>query len=78
MELFWIFPLFCLIFMIGMMFMMFRMFRHGCMAHGSRAGRGDEPETARQVIDRRYASGRIGRNEYEALKRDLKIIGETK
>ncbi len=75
MELFWIFPLLCLIFMIGMMFMMFR---HGCMAHGSRAGRGDETETARQVIDRRYASGRIGRNEYEALKRDLQTTGETK
>ena len=75
MDLFWFFPLLCLIFMIGMMFMMFR--HGGCMSmlHGPRAGRGEERETPRQILDRRLASGEIARDQYEALKRALQASG---
>ena len=75
MDLFWFFPLFCLIFMIGMMFMMFRM--GGCMLmnHGPRTGGGDERETPRQILDRRFASGEIAKDQYETLKRALQTSG---
>lgn len=77
MDLFWFFPLFCLIFMIGMMFMMFRM--AGCMSmhRGPRAGRGEERETPRQILDRRFASGEIASDQYETLKRALQAPGGT-
>lgn len=78
MDLFWLFPLLCGIFMIGMMFMMFR---HGmCMSmhRGPGTGRSDERETARRILDHRYASGQIGKDEYETLKRTLNVTGETK
>jgi len=76
MDLFWFFPLLCLIFMIGMMFMMFR---HGCMSmfRGPRGGHGGERETPRQILDRRFASGEIARDQYEALKRALQSSGGT-
>jgi putative membrane protein len=78
MDLFWLFPLLCGIFMIGMMFMMFR---HGmCMSmhYGPGTGRGDERETVRQILDRRFASGEIAREQYETLKRALQTSGEMK
>lgn len=75
MDLFWFFPLLCLIFMIGMMFMMFR--HGGCMSmfRGARAGRDEERETPRQILDRRLASGEIARDQYETLKRALQSSG---
>jgi len=77
MDLFWLFPLLCLIFMIGMMFMMFRI--GGCMSmhHDSRTGGGDGRETPRQILDRRFASGEIARDQYETLKRALQASGGT-
>ena len=64
---FWIFPLLCLLFMAFMMIgcggMLFR-FRHG--------GRhGDGRETPRQILERRYASGEIGKEQYDAVRADL-------
>ena len=71
-PLFWIFPLLCVIFMAIMMLMMFR---HGgsCMPFGrSRARSGErEHETPRQILDRRYASGELTKEQYEAMRRDL-------
>lgn len=64
---FWIFPLLCVLFMAIMMIaghcMPFR-FRHGARS-------GDGRETARQILDRRYVNGEIGKEQYDALRRDL-------
>jgi putative membrane protein len=75
MDLFWFFPLLCLVFMIGMMFMMLR--HGGCMSmsRGPRTGRGGERETPREILDRRFASGEIAQDQYEALKRALQSSG---
>ena len=72
-SIFWIFPLLCLIFMVAMMFMMFRRGGGGCMPFGRSAGlrTGNERETPDQIIDRRYASGQITKEQYEAMRRDL-------
>lgn len=63
----WIFPLLCLIFMAIMMF------GRGCMPFrsGHRARSGDSGETARKILDRRYASGQIGKEQYDAMRGDL-------
>jgi putative membrane protein len=78
MDLFWFIPLLCLIFMIGMMFMMFRF--GGCMSmHRHRpTGPNGERETPRQILDRRYASGEIAKEQYETLKRTLQASGEMR
>lgn len=65
---FWIFPILCLLFMAFMMI--------GCggmlsrFGHGG-GGHGDGRETARQILERRYASGEIGKDQYDAVWRDL-------
>lgn len=64
---FWIFPLLCLLFMAIMMIACRTMpFRSG---HG--AQRGDRGETARQILERRYARGEIDKLQYEAMRRDI-------
>lgn len=63
--------LFC---MIGMAAMMFR--RRGWM--GMRHGIGGPPdrarETPRQILDRRFASGELTREEYQTMLRDLEGV----
>lgn len=63
---FWIFPLLCVVFMIAMMVLGGRM----CFGLGHRRG-GPDRETARDIVQRRYASGEIGKAEYDALRRDI-------
>lgn len=69
---FWIFPMLCMIFMVIMMIAMFRR-GSGCMPfgrgteHGTNRGR----DTPQQILDRRYASGEISKEQYEAMRRDL-------
>ncbi len=64
---FWILPLLCLFFMVVMMM--------GCggmwsrLRHGNRHGNG--AETPRQTLDRRYVNGEIGKEQYDAMRRDL-------
>ncbi len=54
---------------IAMMILCFFMMRHGgCMPRRSGFRR---DETAREILDRRYASGEIGKDEYEQKKRDI-------
>jgi putative membrane protein len=64
---FWILPLLCMLFLAVMMIgcggTMFRSF------HGARSGEGRE--TARQVLERRYANGEIGKEQYDLMRRDL-------
>lgn len=64
---FWILPIVCLIFMAIMMF------GRGCLSShaGHRSRRGDGGETAREILDRRYASGEIGMEQYDAMRRAL-------
>ena len=64
---FWIFPLLCVLFMVVMMF------GHGGMSprfrHGARSS--ERPETGREILERRYASGEIGKEQYDTMRRDL-------
>jgi putative membrane protein len=68
----WIFPLLCLIFMVVMMIMMFRR-GGGCMpfSGGHRGPIANVEETARQILDRRYASGQLSKEQFAAMRRDL-------
>ena len=72
-SMFWIFPLLCLIFMVAMMFMMFRGGGCGFMpfGHRARSRTGNERETPTQILDRRYASGDITKQQYDQMKRDM-------
>ena len=64
----WIFPFLFLIVIIVFMSVFFRGGRPGC---GMRDHDDAPRETPRQILDRRYASGEISREEYEAIKNDL-------
>jgi putative membrane protein len=68
----WLFPMLCLTFMVAMMVMMFR-HGGGCMPFsGGRHGRtANDGETARQILDRRYASGQISEEQYAAMRRNV-------
>ncbi len=60
----WVFPLiflaaFALIFFWGPCRLMFGHGRH------------DRPESAREILDRRYSQGEIGREEYQRMRKDL-------
>jgi putative membrane protein len=57
----WIIP-------IAMMILCFIMMRHG---RGCLMGRDRSRESAREILDRRYASGEIGQEEYEEKKRHI-------
>jgi putative membrane protein len=64
---FWIFPLFCLLFMAIMMIA-------GCgmwFRFGHRTRLGNRRETAREILERRFASGEIGKDQYDAMRHDL-------
>ena len=61
----WIFPL---IFLIVILLILFR--GRGlpmCGGHGTHRGE----ESARELLDRRYARGEISREEYQQMKKDL-------
>lgn len=64
---FWIFPLLCLLFMAFMMI--------GCGGMLSRFGHGGRHaggrETGRQILERRYTSGEVSKEQYDTMRRDL-------
>lgn len=64
-PLMWIFPL---LFLVVMLLFLFR--GPGRPMSGGRGMRGKE-ESAKEILDRRYARGEIGREEYQQMKRDL-------
>ncbi len=64
-EYWWIFPLVmiivCFFFMRG----------GGMCGRGSHDGGNHDSESARDILDRRYASGEINKAEYEEIKKQL-------
>lgn len=61
----WVFPLAFLVLVAVFMFRVVPSYsRHG-------DSREKEGETALKILDRRYASGEINREEYQAMKKDL-------
>ncbi len=71
----WIIPI-AMILMFALCFFMMRG-RMGCMPCGpfSRTSKDSfwngRSETAKEILDRRYAAGEIGKEEYEDKKRDI-------
>ena len=61
----WIFPLLFLVVML--VFLLRGAGMPMCGGHGLR----DREESAREVLDRRYARGEIGQEEYQRMKKDL-------
>ncbi|MEB0027717.1 SHOCT domain-containing protein [Pseudomonas sp. MH9.2] len=62
----WIFPL---IFLIVMLIFLFR---SGCLPMcGGHKTHEKREESARELLDRRYARGEINREEYQQMKKDL-------
>jgi putative membrane protein len=61
----WIFPL---IFLVVLLLFLFR--GVGWPGCGHRRTR-DREETAREILDRRYARGELTREQYQQMKRDL-------
>ena len=65
----WLLPLLGFLLMAAMMFVMAKFGCRGmCMPMGSGRSRG---ESARDILDRRYASGEIGAEEYRRMRAQL-------
>jgi putative membrane protein len=71
----WIFPIFMII-MVVLCFLMMRGRRRFMMCGPSSRTAGDpvwkgQSESASEILDKRYARGEIGKEEYEEKKRDI-------
>ena len=66
-PLMWIFPL---IFLVVMLLFLFRGGGGGWPMCGSH-GRRDREDSAREILDRRYARGEINQEEYQRMKKEL-------
>ena len=69
----WIGPLLFIIFLVALMALLFRrggMHRAHCPVCGQHSHH-DEPVSAKEILERRYARGEIGRDEYLKIKEDL-------
>ncbi len=62
----WLVPL---LFLLVFVLMLFR--GGGCLMLGGRHRVSDREENAREILDRRYARGEIGRDEYQRMRKDL-------
>jgi putative membrane protein len=61
----WIIPL---IFLLVFIFFMRGMFGRSC---GTGQDQGSKPESAREILDKRFAKGEISKQEYEEMKQAL-------
>ena len=61
----WLFPL---LFFVILIFFMRGMFGRGCGSHGSNA---THQESAREILDKRFAKGEITKEEFEEMKKTL-------
>jgi putative membrane protein len=72
---FWIFPLIFVILMVVFAAFMFRRMGHWRSSSGHRHDWGPfggwGSETPRQILDRRYASGEITKEQYDEMNRDI-------
>lgn len=71
-EGFWIFPLIMFVVMIIFMFLFFR--RGGCRPWWGPGGyykEGREPDSALDILKKRYAKGEITKEEFEQMKKDI-------
>ncbi len=64
----WLIPLF---FFVVMLFCMRGMFGRGSPGCGSHEGDTSHLESAREILDKRFAKGEITREEYEEMKKAL-------
>lgn len=64
----WIFPL---IFLAVFIFFMGGKFGQGSMGSGSRGGDSSHKESAREILDKRFAKEEINKEEYESMKETL-------
>jgi len=74
----WIFPFtFMVLMMVFIAICVFGFFRRSgrwgkfCPMCGGHPGGNKDQDTPRQVLDRRYASGEITKEQYEGIKQDL-------
>ncbi len=64
----WLIPLFFFVVFIFFMRGMFGRSSPGCGSHG---GNAKHQESAREILDKRFAKGEITKHEYEEMKRTL-------
>ena len=64
----WIIPL---VFIVAFIFFMRGMFGQGSSGCGSRGSNTPPRESAREILDKRFAKGEITREEYEEMKKTL-------
>jgi len=74
----WIFPLTFMVLMMvfialcaGMFFRRSGGWAHSCPMCGWHPGGNKDQDTPSQILDRRYASGEITKEQYEGIKQDL-------
>ncbi|MFI5305022.1 MAG: SHOCT domain-containing protein [Nitrospiria bacterium] len=70
----WLIPLLFFLFFIFMAALFFRrggMFRMMCPVCGHHYRHYDESLSAKEILEKRYARGEIGREEYQKIKEDL-------